>query len=81
MVSSHSDQRSLYPQEILVYLIIPTQRSLNIMSASRLLSEQKAVDEEEVTESEISNGKRKRRKHSRDEPTLPFHFKDEQTGF
>lgn len=51
------------------------------MSASRLLSEQKAVDEEEVAESEISNGKRKRRKHSRDEPTLPFHFKDEQTGF
>lgn len=62
MVSSHSDQRSLYPQEILVYLIIPTQRSLNIMSASRLLSEQKAVDEEEITESDISNGKKKKKK-------------------
>lgn len=32
------------------------------MSASRLLSEQKAVDEEEVTESDISNGKKKKKK-------------------
>lgn len=51
------------------------------MSASRLLNEQRLfVDEEEITiGSGTSNGKKKKKNTSRDEPALPFPFKDEQT--
>lgn len=50
------------------------------MPASRLLSEQGLfVDEEKEVDSETSNGKKKK-KTSRDKPTLPFHFRDEQAG-
>lgn len=48
------------------------------MPSSRLLNEQGPfVDEEKEVDSETSNGKKK---NSRDKPTLPFHFRDEQTG-